>query len=67
MVQPEGAAAPQEPAEEEVARAFSMYDTNATGEIPTSSLDGEWGDRVGSLERFCERIQLINPSVRVDK
>lgn len=31
-----------EPTEEEVARAFSMYDTEATGEISTSSVDGEF-------------------------
>lgn len=32
-----------EPSEEDVARAFAMYDTEGVGEIPTLSLDGELG------------------------
>lgn len=31
---------PNEPSEEDVARAFSVFDEEATGEIPTTALDG---------------------------
>ncbi len=39
---PQDEGLPGEPSEEDVARAFSIYDEDAIGEISTSSLDGEF-------------------------
>lgn len=51
---------PQEPTEEDVARAFSVYDAGATGEIPTSSLDGAPRAPV-RVEGRCVHIEARAP------